>query len=114
MAELQSKLPAKVGLLSFTVDPDNDGPETLTAYARKFSADARRWYFLTGEKSELTRLVRDGFLLPVVEDPTAPAGARIAHSSKFALIDRKGRLVAWYDGDDDKALKDLAVAASEL
>lgn len=114
MAELQSKLPAKVGFLSFTVDPDNDGPEALTAYARKFSADPRRWFFLTGEKAELIRVVRDGFLLPVVDDPTQPAGQRYAHSSKFALVDRKGRVVAWYDGDDDKALKDLAVAASEL
>ncbi len=114
MASLQKKLPAKVGLLSFTVDPDNDGPEALTQYARKFSADPRRWFFLTGEKAELVRLVRDGFLLPVVEDPAAAVGERFAHSTKFVLIDREGRVRGWYDGEDDAQLAALAEEAAGL
>ncbi|UPT74694.1 MAG: SCO family protein [Elusimicrobiota bacterium] len=114
MASLQKTLPSRVGLLSFTVDPDNDGPEALTQYARKFGADPRRWFFLTGEKSELVRVVRDGFLLPVVEDPTAAVGERFAHSAKFALVDPEGRVRGWWDGDDDKALAALAEAAAGL
>jgi len=74
MAGLQKRLPKSIGLLSLTVDPDHDEPEVLTLYARKFKADPQRWFFLTGDKPELIRLVRDGFLLPIVESAAATPG----------------------------------------
>jgi protein SCO1/2 len=114
MAGLQKKLPKKIGLLSFTVDPDHDGPEALTAYARKFGADAQRWFFVTGEKDELIRLVRDGFLLPVVENAKAAIGERYAHSTKLVLIDAQGRVRGWYDGDDAASLDRLESDAKKL
>ena len=114
MAGLQKKLPKSIGLLSFTVDPDNDGPEALAQYARKFSADPQRWFFLTGERAELVRLVRDGFLLPVVENAAASPGERFAHSTKFVLVDADGKIVGWYDGDDAASLDKLAEDAARL
>ncbi len=114
MAGLQKRLPKSVGLLSFTVDPDHDSPEVLTLYARQFKADPQRWFFLTGEKSELVRVIRDGFLLPVVESATAQPGQNVAHSSKFVLIDSKARLIGWYDGDDEASLAKLEADAKKL
>lgn len=114
MQRLQKSLPKKVGLLSFTVDPDHDGPEALTEYARKFSADPQRWFFLTGEKAELVKLVRDGFLLPVVENAAAAPGERYAHSTKFVLLDGEARVLGWYDGDDEKSLAKLEEDARKL
>jgi len=114
MAGLQKKLPAKIGLLSFTVDPDHDSPEVLTLYARKFNADPQRWFFLTGEKTEVIRLVRDGFLLPVAESAAAAPGEKVAHSTKFVLIDSEGRLRGWYDGEDPASLDKLAADAKNL
>ncbi len=114
MAGLQKRLPGSIGLLSFTVDPDHDSPEVLTLYARKFNADPQRWFFLTGEKAELLRLVRDGFLLPVAENAAALPGERIAHSTKFVLIDAQARVLGWYDGDDAAALDKLAADAKRL
>ena len=114
MAGLQKKLPSKIGLLSFTVDPDHDSPEVLTLYARKFSADPQRWFFLTGEKADMIRLVRDGFLLPVVENAAAQPGERIAHSTKMVLVDSQARVLGWYDGDDAAALDRLAADARKL
>lgn len=114
MAGLQKRLPASVGLLSFTVDPDHDSPEALTVYARRFGADPRRWFFLTGEKAELIRLARDGFLLPIVEDAAALPGERFAHSTKFVLIDAQARVRGWYDGDDQAALDKLVADAKRL
>lgn len=114
MAGLQKSLPKKIGFLSFTVDPDHDEPEVLTLYARKFSADPQRWFFLTGEKTELIRLVRDGFLLPVVENAAALPGERFAHSTKFVLVDSQGRVRGWYDGEDAAALDKLAADAKAL
>lgn len=114
MAGLQKKLPKEIGLLSFTVDPDHDAPEVLTLYARKFGADPQRWFFLTGEKAELVRLIRDGFLLPVVENAAAAPGERVTHSTKMVLIDAQGRLLGWYDGDDVEALAKLEADAKAL
>jgi protein SCO1/2 len=96
------------------VDPDHDSPEVLTLYARKFSADPQRWFFLTGEKAELIRLVRDGFLLPIVENAAALPGERFTHSTKFVLIDAEGQVRGWYDGADDAALDKLAADARRL
>jgi len=87
--------------------------EVLTLYARKFNADPQRWFFLTGEKAELLRLVRDGFLLPVAENAASLPGERIAHSTKFVLIDAQGAC-ALYDGDDAAALDKLAADAKKL
>jgi len=114
MARLQKTLPKEIGLLSFTVDPDHDAPEVLTLYARKFSANPQRWFFLTGEKTELIRLVRDGFLLPVVENAAALPGERFAHSTKFVLVDAQGRVRGWYDGDDAASLDKLEADAKRL
>ncbi|MDO8757489.1 MAG: SCO family protein [Elusimicrobiota bacterium] len=114
MAGLQNRLPKRIGLLSFTVDPDHDEAEVLNLYARKFNADPQRWFFLTGEKTQLIRLVRDGFLLPVVENAAAVPGERFAHSTKFVLIDAQGRVRGWYDGDDAAALDRIEVDARKL
>lgn len=114
MAGLQKRLPKDIGLLSFTVDPDHDSPEVLTLYARKFSADPQRWFFLAGEKAELIRLVRDGFLLPIVENAAALPGERFTHSTKFVLIDAEGNVRGWYDGADDAALDKLSADARRL
>jgi protein SCO1/2 len=114
MAGLQKRLPHSIGLLSFSVDPDHDSPEVLAGYARRFNADPRRWLFLTGEKAELIRLVRDGFLLPVAENAAALPGERFAHSTKFVLIDAQARVRGWYDGDDAASLDKLAADAKRL
>jgi cytochrome oxidase Cu insertion factor (SCO1/SenC/PrrC family) len=114
MAGLQKKLPKSIGLLSFTVDPDHDSPEVLTLYARKFGADPQRWFFLAGDKPELVRLVRDGFLLPIVENAAASPGERITHATKLVLIDAEGRILGWYDGLDQESLDKLSADAKKL
>ena len=114
MAGLQKSLPKSIGLLSFTVDPDHDSPEVLTLYARKFSADPQRWFFLAGEKAELIRVVRDGFLMPIVENAAASPGERVTHSTKMVLIDAEGRIRGWYDGLDPESLDRLSADARKL
>jgi protein SCO1/2 len=53
---LQNKLGDRVGkdviLVSITVDPENDTPEKLKAYAEKMGAK-RGWYFLSGSREEV-------------------------------------------------------------
>lgn len=114
MARLQARLPSAVRLVSFTVDPDRDTPKALKAYARRFRADPSRWYFLTGDKRPLYKLLSEGFKLATVEDPGAPSGLRVSHSTKFVLVDARGVLRGYYDGDDPDALARLEQDAASL
>ena len=114
MASLQKRLPKSVGLLSFTVDPDHDSPEALTAYARDFQADPQRWFFVDGDKAALLKLFRDGFQIAVAENAAAEPGQNVAHTTKFVLIDGDGRIRGYYDGDDRVSLDKLAADASRL
>jgi protein SCO1/2 len=114
MAGLQKRLPPSIGLLSFTVDPDHDSVELLTVYAHKFGADAQRWFFVTGDKSALLKLFRDGFQIAVAQSAAAAPGQNIAHTTKFILIDGAGRLRGYYDGDDAESLDRLAADAKRL
>jgi len=114
MASLQRRLPPSVGLLSFTVDPDHDSPEVLAVYARRFGADPQRWFFLTGDRPELARLLRDGFQVASAEDAAAGPGRNITHTTRFVLIDARGRLRGYFDGSDPAALDALVIAAKRL
>jgi len=52
----------QVVLVSFTVDPERDTEEKLTAYANSQGA-GDHWLFLRGPREEVVRLSREGFLL---------------------------------------------------
>jgi len=69
MARLQEELKSEPDfrLVSITVDPEQDTPETLTEYATRFGADRERWLFLTGAKRALYALAVEGFRLSVAD-----------------------------------------------
>jgi protein SCO1 len=114
MARLQGLVPARVGLLSISVDPDHDSPEVLALYAKKYKADAQRWFFLTGEKAEVVRLVQNGFKLPVAENAAADPGTRVTHATRLVLVDAEGRVRGWYEGVERGALDRLIADAKSL
>lgn len=116
----QGLLGEQVLLLSFTVDPARDTPAVLRAYAERFRADPLAWRFLSGPEDELRPLIVDGFRLGVQALPPQEAegdhsagqhgAAQISHSGRFALIDREGRVRAYYDGtelDREQVLRDI-------
>lgn len=121
MAQLQielSQLPGwdDIRLVSISVDPDHDQPPILEQYAHLARADADQWLFLTGPRKEIWQLIRDGFKLPVFENPQDQA-MPIAHSQKFVLVDRIGRIRGYYDGLTPEGrhalIQDLTLVANE-
>jgi predicted phage baseplate assembly protein len=106
MARLQEEYASKpdVHLVSVTVDPERDTPQTLSLYAAKHGADAKRWLFLTGQRDRIMNLIRDGFHLSVA---TLPNGAEqtgmIPHSPRFVLIDKEARIRGYYDSRELEA-----------
>ncbi len=100
MARLQEEYASKpdVQLVSLTVDPERDTPQTLSLYANRYNADAERWFFLTGQRHRIIRLIQDGFHLSVATLPTgAPSNGVIPHSPRFVLIDKNANIRGYYD-----------------
>ena len=120
MAKIQSELNGKgwddVQLVSISVDPENDTPETLTAYAAKHGAKTETWRFLTGQRDKIWSLGVDGFLLPIA-DAEGGFDGPILHSNKFVLTDRQGRIRGYYDALEESArsklIRDLEIVRLE-
>jgi cytochrome oxidase Cu insertion factor (SCO1/SenC/PrrC family) len=104
LARAQTDFPVRddFKLVSVSVDPERDTPAVLMQYAAKNGADRSRWWFLTGDKTQIQRLSRETFKLPVDED-----GEEVNHSSKFVLVDRNGMIRSYYDGLDVETVKQL-------
>ena len=90
MARLQDALAtaSDVRLVSITVDPEHDTPEVLARYAERFAARPQRWWFLTGDKAAIYRLVREGFHLGLVDptDATRSSAVPDARRSTWTLM----------------------------
>ncbi len=101
MSKLAVSLPPPVRLLTVSVDPEGDTPQRLRAYARRYAANPDRWVFIRGGVKDTYRLVYAGFRLPMSTDPGAPPETRVAHSTRFALVDQNGGIRGFYDGLSD-------------
>jgi protein SCO1 len=107
-----------VHFVAFTVDPGYDTPAVLQAYATKLGADPARWTFLTGPQASLEALLVKKMLVPIGPAPAATASPQelidIAHSTRFALVDQKGRLRALWPTEDEQQLGNMINAARLL
>lgn len=117
MAKLRAEVPNPPDLLfvSFTVDPEHDTPPVLAQYAKNFHADPARWLFLTGDVKAMNDLVTKRFKQAVEKNPAKDAkpGEEIFHSSRLAVVDRKGVIRAVFDGVPSKQHPDADKAFAE-
>lgn len=105
----------KVGIASFTIDPEHDTPEVLNNYAKNNGITKLQWHLLTGEKEAIFKLANEGFNLYVGKGSEAEGG--FEHSGYFALIDQEGNIrsriddignpIIYYDGLEDKQIQML-------
>lgn len=92
-----------VQFISYSVDPETDTPEILSQYAIQYGALKGTWLFLTGNKSDIYTLTKEGFHLGIdIEGDDA-----IIHSQKFVLVDQRGAIRGYYDSEDEQAMKNL-------
>lgn len=119
MLDLQRALARDgVRFLSVSVDPANDTPERMLAYATALGADLSSWTFARGEDEVVRSISEGGLTLGVADDPSrsvALGGGRsmnnIAHSSKFVLIGPDGSALAMASGLEAAALEPLKARA---
>jgi len=102
MAELYRsyKLEDGVEFVSISVNPDNDTPERLAQYAKRYDADTAKWHFLTGERGKIKALALNSFRLGSIEDP-------VFHSSSLVLVDQHDKIRGYYDGTTKEGTKEL-------
>jgi protein SCO1 len=101
--ELQSEFAAEKDfhLVSLTADTANDTPEVLLRHGEKYAADAARWWFLTGSRSDVQELGVNG--LKFIMQDNAPTNRvdpddLFLHGPYFVLVDRQARIRGWFDG----------------
>jgi protein SCO1 len=105
----------KLQLVSFSVDPDNDTPEVLTAYAKQYGADLSTWRFLTGDLEVVRKTSEQGFKLAL--DGKATPGVEdfgLFHGSHLVLVDGTGQIRGYYRTDEDSQMAQLLRDAALL
>lgn len=101
-SELQAAIHAGSGalaearLLSITIDPQFDTAEVLKHYAAQEGADSKVWSFATGEPGEIEGLTKSFAVYKETE------GGTINHGLATALIDRDGKIVKIWRGNEWK------------
>jgi protein SCO1/2 len=111
MVELEARTRdvERLRFLSISVDPANDTPAALSAYADRMGAVTPRWIFATGDQKEIERTVLEGFKLALAKGPD---GA-LVHAERFVLVDGAGRIRGYFDADE-AGQRDLEAAARRL
>jgi protein SCO1/2/putative membrane protein len=96
-----------VRLVTITVDPEHDTPEVLAEYAARYKADPKRWWFLTGDKEVIYRLIRRSFRMIVDDDTERIPGFEVVHSTEIMYVDAAGVVRGRYNAQNDVAMAKL-------
>ena len=120
MAQVQEAIRRRndqVRLVSFSVYPEQDTPATLRRYAERFQARPDVWFFLTGDKPTIYDLAHKNFMLGVTDATTGEEKLRegeFVHSTKLALVDRRGVVRGYFDSTSPEAFQRLLTAIGDV
>ena len=97
-AQLQKRFASQMGreliLLTISLDPVHDQPETLADYGRTWNIDPKGWHLLTGPPAEVQKFCeRFGVAF-------FPDEGQLVHSLHTLIIDRHGKLAANLEGNE--------------
>ncbi len=110
MRDLQERLrDYDVRLVTLTVDPARDTVDVLAGYAKLNGADPDKWYFLTGDQTEIYGLIHRSFRMPVQEITGADRkeGFEVIHSTNVMLVDADGVVRAKFNAAKDAEMAQL-------
>lgn len=94
-----------VVILSHTVNPESDSVPVLKRYAEEYGAIKNKWHLLTGDKKELYKIAREGYLVSALEGDGGPDD--FIHTELFVLVDQNNRIRGYYDGTSAGAVDTL-------
>lgn len=89
------------GIISISIDPDNDTPEKLKQHAQRIGVKSPNWHFLTGNRAYIGKLA-DEFDIYVgnQEDESE----NLNHSGMIALVDKDGNIRCRFDKNNKPIL----------
>jgi protein SCO1 len=98
MRNLEKKFEGEPGVdfVSISVDPDRDTPALLNEFAQRFGGPKPNWFFLTGSPETIHLLAHDVFKI-------GDLIAKMDHSTKFMLVDKRGNLRGYYSSLDPES-----------
>ncbi len=96
-----------VQIVSISVDPEYDDPETVKTYLLERGVETDTWVYLTGPLKDVVAVCEQQFLLAAEE---LPGG----HSTRFALVDHRGQIRGYYDGMERGSVEVLKTHLSIL
>ncbi len=116
MSELHSVLGGidDLRFVTFTVDPEYDTADVLAKYAASYGANTNSWIFLTGNRTRIYDLCIKNFMLGLEDQSKEDYEHMIIHSTKFVLVDRKGRIRGYYDGREPAEITKLVSDIQKL
>ena len=85
------------GIISISIDPENDTPEALDQHAKKVGAKSPNWHFLTGDRDYIGKIA-DQFNIYVGDKEDE--GESLNHSGMIALVDKEGNIRCRYNKDN--------------
>ena len=106
-----ARLRDRVHLVSVTFDPSYDTPAVIQAHARSRGADPETWTYLTGPETAIDHFT-SRFGVSAIAGPDGPQ--TITHNLRTAVVDRQGRLVTIFSGNEwtaDELLAELRKAS---
>ncbi|MBI3252126.1 MAG: SCO family protein [Candidatus Omnitrophica bacterium] len=106
LEKLQRLLPEGLSIVSFSVDPLTDTPAVLRSYAKNYNADEGKWFFLTGDKRVIDKVLNN-FYMNTSDNPAL-------HSLRFVLVDSAANIRGFYDSMDEDALRQLVKDSKRL
>ena len=82
------------GIISISIDPENDTPKTLSEHAKRIGVKSPNWHFLTGNRDYIGNLA-DEFDIYVGDKENE--GEKLNHSGMIALVDQQGNIRCRYN-----------------
>lgn len=101
-------------LVSYSVTPECDTPQTLATFASERGIDASSWKLVTGDADQIYDLARSSYFADDGRlEKGKPASEQFLHTEKALLVDRAGHLRGVYNvtlpHEVDKLLADLTL-----
>ncbi|SIS89329.1 protein SCO1/2 [Chryseobacterium gambrini] len=85
------------GIISISIDPENDTPQTLKQHADRIGVKSPNWHFLTGDRDYIGKLA-DQFNIYVGDKEDESES--LNHSGMIALVDKDGNIRCRYNKDN--------------
>ena len=85
-------------LLSVSFDPKNDTPAVLKKHAKELGADPKVWSFVTGNRDDIDKFAMTFGVTLIRGEASDPN--EIGHTLRTAIIDKGGKLVKIYTGNE--------------